>query len=363
MDALPLTSVTRSLHGAAKQRAEELATLRETVGTVPLDVLDQVVATCDATCIAPSTRYARMLYARWFADFCQRYNLRLVPAEPTTVCLFFAELIRRGVGYGTLRGASQAIREEHRRRGVADPTADYKVKAMIRGHRRKGNGKPSRKKSGLLTPDVQVLARSLDAIGDLRALRDKAYFLLLFGGAFRAGEVLALTMEQLSMDERGLGLRVTLRHSKTNQEGRDEVVAVAWGLDYDGVCPVSTMIQWLEEMEKRGRTSGLVFPTFAMSYNAGQEPSPERLFYERPMKVQTMWKALKRRLADAGIDPERYGTHSFRIGHVNQAARNPAATFEEILQQWRWKSPAMLSVYLRGGMRLLHDNSSSRLSL
>jgi integrase len=53
---------------------------------------------------------------------------------------------------------------------------------------------------------------------DLKGLRDRALLLLGFGGAFRRSELAALNVDDLEFTDDGL--RVTIRRSKTDQEGR-----------------------------------------------------------------------------------------------------------------------------------------------
>src|SRR6266852_6651799 len=61
----------------------------------------------------------------------------------------------------------------------------------------------------------------------LRALRNRAIILLGFAGAFRRSELVALNVEDL--EETAGGMLVTLRRSKTDQEGLGRRVAIPRG--------------------------------------------------------------------------------------------------------------------------------------
>ena len=75
----------------------------------------------------------------------------------------------------------------------------------------------------------------------LAGKRDRALVLLGFAGAFRRSELVALRVADV--DESQAGLRVIVRHSKTDQEGEGATVAIARGAV---VCPVKALREWLE---------------------------------------------------------------------------------------------------------------------
>jgi integrase len=74
----------------------------------------------------------------------------------------------------------------------------------------------------------------------LAGLRDRALLLLGFAGAFRRSELVALDVSDI--EETEAGLRVTIRHSKTDQEGQGITIAIARG---DVACPIKALREWL----------------------------------------------------------------------------------------------------------------------
>jgi integrase len=68
----------------------------------------------------------------------------------------------------------------------------------------------------------------------LTGSRDRAILALGFSGAFRRSELVALDVEDLADDP--AGLRVTIRKSKTDQEGRGQQIAVPHGVDVGRVA-------------------------------------------------------------------------------------------------------------------------------
>jgi site-specific recombinase XerD len=74
----------------------------------------------------------------------------------------------------------------------------------------------------------------------LKGLRDQALLLLGFAGAFRRSELVALDVADLEETE---GMRVSIRRSKTDQEGKGEVIAIVRG---SVNCPVKAVKNWLQ---------------------------------------------------------------------------------------------------------------------
>jgi site-specific recombinase XerC len=75
----------------------------------------------------------------------------------------------------------------------------------------------------------------------LKGFRDRALLLLGFAGAFRRSELVALDVADLEETEEGM--RVSIRRSKTDQEGKGEVIAIVRG---SVNCPVKAVKNWLQ---------------------------------------------------------------------------------------------------------------------
>jgi site-specific recombinase XerC len=95
-----------------------------------------------------------------------------------------------------------------------------------------------------------VIAMAADTTS-LRALRNRAVLLLGFAGAFRRSELVALNVDDL--EETAEGMLVTLRRSKTDQEGFGRRVAIPRG---EIACPVAALRAWLDAA---GITEGAIF--------------------------------------------------------------------------------------------------------
>src|SRR5262245_6231937 len=76
-----------------------------------------------------------------------------------------------------------------------------------------------------------------------RGRRNRALLLLGFAGAFRRSELVALNVEDLEFQRNGVV--VTLRRSKTDQEGESRRIGVPYG-SIELTCPVRALQAWLE---------------------------------------------------------------------------------------------------------------------
>jgi integrase len=76
-----------------------------------------------------------------------------------------------------------------------------------------------------------------------KRMRDRALLLLGFAGAFRRSELVGLDVADLEFAR--AGLIVTLRKSKTDQEGRSRRLGIPFGSS-EQTCPVRSLQAWLE---------------------------------------------------------------------------------------------------------------------
>jgi site-specific recombinase XerD len=75
----------------------------------------------------------------------------------------------------------------------------------------------------------------------LSGLRDRALLLIGFADTFRRSELVALDVADIA--EAKTGLLVTIRQSKTDQEGEGVTIAIARG---DIACPARAVREWLD---------------------------------------------------------------------------------------------------------------------
>jgi integrase len=235
-----------------------------------------------------------------------------------------------------------AISVWHRRNGHESPTANGAVREVMKGIRRKL--KVAQKEAAPATiGDIRRMVAHLPS--DRHATRDKALLLVGFAGALRRSELVSICVDDLQ--DRPEGTLITLRGSKTDQEGHGRQVAIPLGRE-PMTCPVTAIKAWLVEAEI---TSGPVFRAVDRHGNVSVEALSDR-------SVALM---IKRRAEEAGLDPTAYRGHSLRAGFATTAAAN-GATERAIANQTGHKSMEVLRRYIRMGT-VWNDNAATTLGL
>ena len=248
---------------------------------------------------APATARAYRADVATFSAWCAARAVLSCPAAPATVAVFLADEARRGVKPSTLSRRLAAIRHAHVAARLEPPTNAEEVRHVLRGIRRTVGTRPARKAPATAE---RVLVMVSHCPKTLAGFRDRALLLLGFGGAFRRSELAALDVADL--EETPEGLRVTVRQSKTDQEGAGAVVPITRGAH---ACPVAAVRVWLQAA---GITEG---PVFRPVSKEGR-PRAARL------TPHSIGHLVKTYAARAGYDPAVFGGHSLRAGFLTSAA-------------------------------------------
>ena len=132
------------------------------------------------------------------------------------------------------------------------------------------------------------------------------------------------------LEETEDGYRITIRRSKTDQEGHGQVIAIVRG---NSTCPVKAVKAWLA-------ASGIIRRPAIPSRRQGR-PARRRAAH-RQERVPIV-KAYAGRL---GLDPAAFGAHSLRAGFLTSAARRGASVFK-MRDVSRHKSMDVLQAYVR----------------
>ena len=190
----------------------------------------------------------------------------------------------------TLGRRIAAIRYAHKLAHLNTPTDSEAVKATLRGIRRTFGGAKVRKSPAVAAKMQSMVATAPDRVS---GLRDRALLLLGFAGAFRRSELVALDVAEAKT-----GLLVTIRRSKTDQEGEGVTIAIARG---DLACPAKALLEWLDAA---GIETGPIFRAINKAGTIAAERLTDR-------SVANIVKAYAGR---AGFDATTFSGHSLRSG-------------------------------------------------
>jgi integrase len=226
----------------------------------------------------------------------------------------------------TLARRMVGIRRAHLDRRFDDPTKDDLVRTVLRGIRRV-HARPQSRVAPLVAQELLAICESL---GDpVRDIRDRALLLVGFAGAFRRSELVSVDVENI--ERTAVGLVITIRRGKTDQEGHGRKVTVPSGLS--AICPVRALERWLA-------VSGIATGAIFRPVTRGGTVIARRLSTEAVASI------IKRHVKSLGRDPSRYSGHSLRAGFASSAAKAGMPTWR-IKAQTGHRSDSMLALYIR----------------
>lgn len=277
---------------------------------------------------------------RHFEAWCAAHGLVAMPATEETVALYVTDMAET-LGTSTLQRRLSSIAQAHKAQGVAVPTKG--AVAFVWQGTKRVKGTAQEGKAPARTDEIRRMVATCE--DDMLGARDRALLLLGFAGAFRRSELVALDVEDLEFGS--AGLTVTIRRSKTDQEGAGQRVGIPYGSNPE-TCPVRNVQAWLEAASIAG---GSVF----RRVNRWGQVADVRLS-DRAVAL-----VVKHRAELTGLDPARFSGHSLRAGLATSAAEAGVGE-RSIMNQTRHKSLPMVRRYIREG-NLFRENAAGHVGL
>jgi site-specific recombinase XerD len=290
---------------------------------------------------APNTIRGYRTEWNQFTAWADSHGKEPLPATPETVALYLTERAATHKATSLNRTVS-SISQAHQMAGFESPTRTAAVRTLLAGIRR-ANGTAPAVKAPALTEDIRGMVAALPA--NLLGVRDRALLLVGFAGAFRRSELVSLDVEDCAFGKEGL--TVTLRRSKTDQQGVGRKIGIPYGSNPE-TCPVRALRAWLE-------TSGIAAGPLFRYVNRHGQMQPGRL------SGYAVALIVKRYAAAARLDPARYAGHSLRAGLATSAAIGGASE-RSIMNQTGHRSVQMVRRYIRDGS-LFRENAAAKTGL
>ena len=233
-----------------------------------------------------------------------------------------------------------AISQAHKMANYDSPTSNAAVRETLKGYKRQVGTAPNQKAP--LT--VEHLRRMLESLpNSLIGSRDRALLLLGFAGGFRRSEIVGLDIDDIEFVPRGMV--VTLRRSKTDQEGEGRRLGIPFGSGEE-TCPVRALHSWLEGADIK---SGPLFRAVDRHCNVASTRLTDR----------TVARVIKRLAHKVGYDATDFSGHSLRAGLATSAAESGKSE-RVIMATTGHRSEKMVRKYIREG-NLFRDCASEGL--
>lgn len=244
-----------------------------------------------------------------FGAFCRAQGLSAgPPTSPEALADYIVHLRERGRAASTLTVAVAAIAHRNRLAAAPSPADHPQVREVLAGARRlaaqAGAGRGA--SDPLLPTDLRGMIARVDP-KTLVGQRNLALLSVGLAGGFRRGELSRLAVEDVRFEPSGM--RVRLRTSKTDQEGRGHERRIALG-DFIELCPVRNLQTWLAVS---GIRTGPIFRPIVYG----------RVIVEKcisPRRIDQIVRELSRAVDPGALSGRKYSAHSLRSGLCTSAA-------------------------------------------
>jgi integrase len=256
-----------------------------------------------------------------FTAWCADAGLAPLPAAVETV-VGFIDAMAEIKAPATVRRYVSSIATFHRAAGVETPTGSLEVTlALKRLHRAKG-----RAQTQAVPLNRKRVERMLEhGAGTLRALRDRALLGVAYDTLCRRSELAALQLADLEHAPDGSGT-VTIRRSKTDQEGAGDVRYVA----------PDTMRDLAAWISAAGVAEGRLFRSVRKGGRVGEA-----------IDAGDVARVFKHMAESAGIGAKqvaRISGHSSRVGAAQDMVERGIG-LPAVMQAGGWKTAVMVSRY------------------
>lgn len=243
-----------------------------------------------------------------FAAWCKVEGRVALPAESVTVSAYMRHLSDTAHKVSTIEFALSAISVIHTKAKCPSPRADPDVREVRKGMRRRLGVAP-RRVQALMADTLREIVNGCNGVNPLRDLRDVAILTLGFVGAFRRSELVGLDVSDCRVDSSGVS--ITLRRSKTDQEGGGVVVSLPRG-DDPALCPAQALARWLNAANIKDG------PVFRRILRA---ECKSRIGNEG-LSAAAVAMIVKRRVSAVGLLSSDYSAHSLRAGFITSAIKS-----------------------------------------
>ena len=275
---------------------------------------------------APSTIRAYKANFERFIRFCEKLNIDALPASPSDIAHYIAQLTKSGLKSSSIRIAVASISSIHKLNLFSDPTQHPDVKIELRRMHRT-LGRYSQQAFGITAP---ILEKMLGAtVNNLRGYRDRALLVLAYDSLCRCSELVSLRIADIQADklDNQSQMKIRLRKSKTDQELQGKWIFLTKRSS-------DAITLWLDQ-------ANLIDGFLFRGINNAIDITPE-------LKSNQINRIYKRLAKDTKLPKEivdHISGHSMRVGAAQDLLVN-GASLPQIMSMGRWTKVDTAMKYL-----------------
>ncbi len=266
-----------------------------------------------------------------FSAFCAKSGLNSLPSEPKIVAIYLTHLSSFSK-FSTLKRRLASIKVIHRLKGHYIDIKHPIISENLLGIKRKMGVKQTAKKP-LLINDLKAIIKVIDEEENVfKKHQNKALMLIGFAGGFRRSELVSVEYEDLDFVTEGV--KITVKHSKTDQTGLGMTKAIPY-FDNKTFCPVTSLKNWINYSKiDNGKIFNISDKTVALT--------------------------IKKYALLAGLEHKKYAGHSLRSGFATSTAET-GADERSIMAMTGHKTTQMVRRYIHES-NLFKNNALNKIS-
>lgn len=278
---------------------------------------------------APSTIRAYRSNFERFIQFCEKHNIDALPANPSDVAVYVAQLTKSNLKSSSIRIAVASISSIHKLNQLGDPTQHPDVKIEMRRMHR-ALGRSCKQAFGISAPILEQLLGATN--NNLRGVRDRALLLLAYDSMCRRSELVSLRVNDIKANttEKGSEIKIRLRKNKIDQELQGRWI-------YLSQRSADALIIWIKESKL---IDGYLFRGINNAIDITKD-----------LKGAQINRIYKRLAKDANFPKEiidQISGHSMRVGAARDLLKS-GASMPMIMNKGRWSKTDTVMRYLEGG--------------
>jgi len=267
-----------------------------------------------------------------FATFCLKNGFKAMPSEPKIITLYLTHLSKI-CKFSTLKRRLASISVIHKLSGHYIDVKHPMITENLMGIKRI-LGSHQKAKKPILINELKLIIDAIDKDkNDEIRLKNRALILVGFSGGFRRSELVDIDYEDLDFVLEGV--KIFVKRSKTDQSGEGMTKGIPY-FSNSKYCPVISLKKWIEKSKiKFGKIFDISDKSVAL--------------------------IIKRYVAIAGLDSNKYSGHSLRSGFATSAAELGAEE-RSIMTMTGHKTTQMVRRYIQEA-NLFKNNALNKIKI